>query len=354
MRLDIAVSEGKEIFAWHGQDRFCGSSSIDEVVQGGTVTSGEFVSFLANIFVRPGVRFEYMGDSVIDDIETYSFRYSVPLAASGYHIGTKRGKPLVPFHGSFTARASDYQLGSLSVIADEIPEDSLICSAETDMAYRVVKISGQDALAPSSFTLKLDDLNHQYTVSRSEFSQCRKYAAESTLHFDADNNAAANNKEAAREIELPAGIEMHIALRTPISDRTAYTGDPVEGVLLNAVKVKGAGAVIPKGSVAEGVISLLENFEEPDRHYLVKIEFHRIAFGHSTFVFQASPQMSKLQTTKLVSIYGNSWPAYVHNLAQDGVLVFRSEHFELDKHFADYWITQAARRHEGNGGSEGR
>src|ERR1700761_7343208 len=77
LRLDIAVSEGKEIFAWHGQNSFSGSSTIDDVVQRGTVSSGEFIGFLENIFVRGGIEFEYTGEAVIGGTRTYSFHYAV-------------------------------------------------------------------------------------------------------------------------------------------------------------------------------------------------------------------------------------------------------------------------------------
>src|ERR1700761_2157382 len=38
LRLDVAVSEGKEIFSWHGQNKFSGSSTIEDVVQRGAVS----------------------------------------------------------------------------------------------------------------------------------------------------------------------------------------------------------------------------------------------------------------------------------------------------------------------------
>lgn len=340
LRLDVAVSQGKEIFTWHGQTNFYGSSTIDEVVRSGTVSSGEFIGFLANIFVRGGVRFEYTGKAVINGVEGYSFNYRVPLSSSGYHLGTKRGKDLAPFHGSFSVRGSDFQLAALSVIGDQIPENSLICSAVTEMEYQVARISGQNALVPSAFVLKLDDLNHRYTVSRSEYSQCRAYAAESTLRFNVDDSARSGADEGTREIELPAGSVMHIALQTTINDGTAYTGDPVQGVLLNSVRVKDAGIVIPKKSMVYGVITMLEDFDEPERHYLLTIQFERILSGRTKFIFRTSPQMSKLQIATLRGIYGRFLPAEIQDITRDGVFIFRGRHFEIGKRFSDYWITQ--------------
>jgi hypothetical protein len=341
LRLDIAVSEGKEIFAWHGQDKFSGSSTIEDVVRRGAVSSGEFIGFLANIFVRGGVQFEYIGEAVVNGMQTYSFNYVVPLASSGYHVGTRRGRPAVPFHGSFSVRGSDFQLARLTIIADKIPENSFICSAETEMEYQIAKISGQDALIPSLFTLKMDDVNHRFTVSRSAYSQCHAFTAESTLQFDVRDSAEAGTaSQPVNEERLPAGTLLHIALKTPISEETSYTGDPVEGILLHPIRIKG-GTVIPKNSAVNGVITLLENFDQPKHYYLVSLEFTRLVSGHKTFLFRATPAVSKLEAGKLNELYGGPWPVDIQDIYDNGVFVIRSPHLHLDRRFSANWIAQS-------------
>lgn len=340
LRLDIAVSEGKEIFAWHGQDKFSGSSTIEDVVQGGAVSSGEFIGFLANIFVHGGIRFEYTGEAVTNGVQIYSFNYVVPIASSGYHVGTRQGRQAIAFHGSFSVRGSDFQLASLSVIAEEIPENSLICSAETEMEYQIAKISGQDALIPSLFILKMDDVNHRYTVSRSAYSQCHEFTAESTLQFDLrDSGEAGATNQPVHEEQLPAGTLLHMALKTPINDETSYTGDPVEGILLHPVRVKN-GTIIPKNSVVRGVITLLENFDQPKHFYLLSIQFARLVSGHTTFLFRATPVVSKIEAGKLNDLYGGPWPADIQDIYDNGVFVIRSPHLRLDRQFSANWIAQ--------------
>lgn len=339
LRLDIAVSEGKEIYAWHGQKKFAGSSAIDDVVHGGATSSGEFVGFLQNIFGKAGVRFEYMGEATVNGVPSYSFNYSVPLARSSYHVGSRRGRPVVAFHGSFAVRGPDLQLANLSIIADDIPENSNICSAETDMEYQIAKISGQDALIPSLFTLKLDDVDHFYSVSRSEYSECHAYGAESTLRFDTGDAAGSMSEQQAREEALPVGTVLHIALRSPITEETSFTGDPVQGVLLNAVNAK--GVQIPKNSPVSGVITTLREFDEPVQFYLVSIEFERLAFGGRTFVFRARPEALNLEAKKLSGIYKSVWPSDIQEIYAGGVFVVRSPHVHLDQKFSAYWTTQA-------------
>jgi hypothetical protein len=342
LRLDVAVSEGNEIFAWHGEDKFAGSSMIDSVVRRGTTSSGEFIGFLNNIFVRGGIRFEYTGNAVTNGARTYLFDYRVPVTNSGYKVGTKRGKAAIPFHGSFSVRGTDFQLASLNVIADAIPESSMICSAETEMTYQIAKISGRDALVPSLFVLKLEDLNHRYTVSRSEYSGCRVFGAESTVRFDVDDGKApTGTQQSGSEVQLPTGMSLRIALRSTIDDGSSYTGDRIEGVLLRAVKVKanGAATVIRKGAVVEGVITTLEERDWPEPYYLLGIEFERIRTGGTTFLFHATPVRSKLEAAKLTNIYRQGWPVEVQDIYRDGIFVLRSQHFHLGESFAGDWIT---------------
>jgi hypothetical protein len=341
LRLDVAVSEGREIFAWHGQEKFSGSTDIEDIVQRGTVSSGGFIGFLGNIFLDAGVRFEFTGEGTINGVHSYSFNYTVPIGISGYHVGTRHGKPLIPFHGSFSVRLPEFQLVSLSIIGDDIPKNSQLCSAETDMTYQMANISGQEALLPALLTLRLDDVNHQYTVSRSEYSACRAYGAESTLHFEVDDSAAAAASGPASEEQLPVGTTLNIALRTPIDDATSFTGDPVAGVLLSPVKLKSARMTIPKNTAVTGVITMLEKLEEPVEHYLVDVQFARLTFQNKRFVFRATPEVSKQQGKKLMDVYHGPWPDSIQELYDNGLFVFRSSHIHLDERFSAVWITQA-------------
>jgi|GEM_PF-2658655 len=184
LRLDVAVSEGQEIYSWHGENNFS-SSTIDSVVKNGPISSGGFVGYLENIFFDAGIQFTYTGESTGNGAAVYGFKYAVPLASSRYHIQAALHEfPILPFHGSFTVNATNFELASLEVIADGIPANSKICSVDTAVNYQLTPISGRNALIPASVVLRIDDSSHVYTVSRGEYSQCREFRGESTLLFD--------------------------------------------------------------------------------------------------------------------------------------------------------------------------
>ncbi len=342
LRLDIAVSEGQEIYSWHGENKFS-ASTISEVVRSGPISSGSFVGFLHNIFLFPGVQFTYTGKSEVKGTTVYGFDYVVPLGLSRYHVQGRGGEsPIIPYHGSFTVNAADYQLRSLRVIGDSIPANANICSADTEVDYQMVEISGRPALIPATFLLQIDDQWHLYTISRSEYSQCREFRGESTLRFDVVNTPAPSAAAPPIVDEwLPAGISLRIGLRTPVDDRTSYTGDPVEGVLLAPVHVPGTNTVIPKNAVLHGIITELEFHNEPWKHRLVNIEFNRITYGKNSFLLKCLPKTTKKDIQKLVDIYGWPLPHSMADKYQKGVFVITSSHVHLDAHFSGEWVTVA-------------
>lgn len=340
LRLDIAVSEGQEIYSWHGENRFS-SSTIASVVGNGPVSSGNFIGFLHNIFLLAGIQFTYAGTSDVEGVTTVRFHFVVPLARSGYHVKGPHALIVVPFHGSFTANAADYQLISLQVTADALPGDSNICSAETDVKYQIINISGTPALIPVMFLLRVDDDSNVYTTSRSHYSECREFRGESTLRFDlSDTSKPFTTTEPSVVDEwLPAGLTLHVGLRAPIDSRTAYTGDAVEGVLLDRLQVPGTKTVIPQGAILHGVITLLEHRSEPWKHSLVSIEFQRLTYGKNSFLLRATPKTPKKSSQELTDLYGSSWPPFITAYSEKGVFVLGSSHVHLDTRFSAQWAT---------------
>ncbi len=339
LRLDVAVSNGQEIYSWHGENRFS-SSAIDSVVKSGPISSGGFVGYVQNIFLNDGVEFTYTGESLINQVPVYGFNYIVPLAASHYHVQSKQGSALVPFHGSFSVNTKNFELVSLEVIADKIPDDSNFCSVDTDVNYQLTRISGTDALIPALFVLRIDNSSHLYTVSRNEYSQCREFRGESTLRFDAEDSATQSAPAPVIATEwLPAGMTLRVALRTPIDEKVAYTGDSVEGVLLESVKIPGTQTTIPKGASLKGIITVLQERYEPEKHYFVNIEFQRLSFGNRAYLVRTLHKPSGKEGDKLYFLYGDPLPPAITEQLRNGTIIFDSRHFRLDQRFSGDWET---------------
>lgn len=338
LRLDVAVSDGQEIFSWHGGKSFS-SKGIDDVVQSGPASSGSFVGYLRNIFFQDGVLIHSTGQITSPAGDLYAFDYVVPKQSSRYQIGANGKRWTVPFHGKFTANKVTYQMNSLQVIADEMPHESDVCDAGSEIEYQLVNISGKASLVPKNYVLNMGSSNHLYTISRTEYAQCRAFLGESKLSFDMDDHAA-QEKPVVRDKWLSAGTALRVRLRTPLDDRLSFTGDPVEGYLVDSVKVKGSGIVIPKDAVLSGVITKLEFYNDPFKHYLVSIRFHRLTFGRNSFLLDAAPLSSTADEKMLAYYYGGHIPPQVQAGLENGLFLWATSHFHKDQRFVADWRTK--------------
>ncbi len=57
LRLDVGVSEGQEIYSWHGLSTLFSSAEVADVVRTGPISSGQFIGYLRNIFLSRGIAF---------------------------------------------------------------------------------------------------------------------------------------------------------------------------------------------------------------------------------------------------------------------------------------------------------
>jgi hypothetical protein len=339
LKLDVAVSEGSEIYAWHGSNKF-GANEVTDVVQHGPISTGQFIGYLKNLFLVPGVRFTYRGPASVDGNQVYQFDFDVPQESSRYSVQTKAGQARVPYHGSLTARASDLQMNSVRVLADNVPFDSRIRSATMSMTYQAANMGGRDALIPASFVMQLEDAEHIFTVSHGEYSECREYAPESNVHF-ADVQSPATSSESSRTApqarELPPGLKLNVELTTDVNDQTAYTGNPIEGVLVD--RIERPGLVLPKGARLTGVITMFQVRFVPQRHYFVKVEFQHVTAANTEYSLRSVHQPSGREAEDLFYLYGGYIPEGVSGQLRNGVIVFDSRHVKLHRGFRGVWQT---------------
>ncbi|MBV9224149.1 MAG: hypothetical protein JOY85_08985, partial [Acidobacteriaceae bacterium] len=326
---------------WHGGKSFS-SKGIDDVVRSGPISSGSFVGYLRNIFFDAGVTIRFAGHTSSADGDSYIFDYFVPRGSSRYQVSNGRKRWIVPYHGRFTSSGTYYELTSLQWTADEVPSESGICSVGSKIEYQLVNIAGKDSLIPKRYVLDMSGSDHVHTTSQSDYTQCREFRGESTLSFDVNDNPVAQQQTPVIHDEwLPAGTTLHVRLRTPVDDRTSFTGDPVEGSLIDPVKVKGSNTVIPKGAALYGIVTKLEAYMEPFKHYLVSIRFQRLTFGPNSYLLDAFPRSSDTDRRWLYEAYGRKIPPDIAADLNSGLFVWNSSHFHKDQHFTADWKTRA-------------
>jgi len=337
LRLDVEVSEGKELYSWHGSNLFS-SSEVGEVVRSGPISSGQFIGYLRNIFLIPGIEFM---DQPLGQADAYRFTYDVGSRVTRYQMyKTGGGWVTVPFRGSFTVNKSNLQLATLEVTPYDVPFNSSIQSARTEVRYQLARLSGRDALIPAAFVLQLEDESHIFTVSRGEYSDCHEFRAESTLRFETSEKPQPIPDSAplpGSEAVLPPGLHLHIALSSGIDDESGYSGDSVKGVLLDPVR--DGDEVIPRGAVVSGVVTQLETRFRPQKYCRVKIEFRRLESGNHRYKMRTRHEPTTKEMHLLYAFYGEKSKSALDEL-QDGTILIDSSHVHLRPGFKAEWQTE--------------
>jgi hypothetical protein len=307
-------------------------------VRYGPVSTGQFVGYLRNIFITPGVKFTYRAQ-LRETGGIYRFEFAVPLNVSGAHVRSKSGDPIVPFHGWFTVRASDLQLNSLDVIDDDLPPDSNMQSVHTILRYQLSQLFGKKTLVPSLFILQIQDDEHVFSVSRGAYSNCREYTTESSLRFDSSDGQSPVKLDRASSSDqpaLPSGLSLQIGLTMDIDDKTAYAGDSVEGLLLKSVRIPGSSDIIPKKAVLRGVITRFAAYFQPEKEYDLRIEFRELTAKNKSYRLRALHVPS---SAEMYAAYGALVSEPVMRDLHAGSIFVHSKHLHLKKGFSAIWKT---------------
>ena len=266
LRLDAAVVDGAETFAWAGARRF-ETSHVDDLVTSGATGSGEFVSYLTSVFGPDTDSISWLGRSM--------FAFNVPLEKSHYRYHTTGPDRTAPYHGSFLVDAATADLKQLTVVADEFPAGGEICRVDDTLDYHRVKIGGGDFLLPEGATMDVLFSEGIESINEIGYSNCREYAGESTIRFDDDAPAPQTvvTQPVAPARQLPPGLRFRIGLTSPIHSETAAAGDAIAGVVLHEVKDKKLGIVADRNDVVHGRILQLEQHMFPFPRWVLAIRF---------------------------------------------------------------------------------
>jgi hypothetical protein len=335
LKLDVAVSQGSEIYSWHGEHKFS-AANVSEVVRQGPISSGSFNGYLRNIFGERGVQFQFKGRSKIKGLELFDFDYLVPLAASHYQIQSEKQFERAPFHGSFAARTDTFELYSLVVTADgdKLSPNTHICAAETSLTYQMVKIADHESLLPASFDLLIGSRNGVFTESKGSYSVCHEYKGESTVSYDSDDNGVVAKPPELQTEPLNTGLVLPIVLRTEIDEDTAYAGLPVEALLQHDVKIR-KGEKLLRGATLRGTVTQFEIYHLPVHSVSLKLEFNSITDGQKLYLCDATHHV--LQTVlQPIGGRGRRMVPMPSGDPVDGSLIFHVKHLHLSRYDTEF------------------
>ena len=259
LRLEVALVNGKELFAWPGSGRF-DDRDLADIVGGGTSGNGNFGIFARAIFLTGVTRFSYLGVVERDDRAVYAYSFRVPRAVSGYKLKVNEAEGIAGYHGRFEVDSVSFDVVSLDVMTDdEIPPHVPIRRTSTKMRYHRMTIGAGEFLLPESSELSITDFDGNESRNTVQLSGCRQYGTESVISFaDPPPDAPAPAPPPAMPARsgpavgaLPDGLLVEAEIDTPLRFPGSAVGDLVEGRVVSDTKRKGV-VMIPKGTAIRG------------------------------------------------------------------------------------------------------
>ena len=258
VHLEVALVDGKEMFGWPGANKF-EDMDVRNFVSQGAIGNGNFALHARAIFRGGAARFEYRGDFSNGKQSLVRFAFQVPLIGSGYTLRVGEHKAIVGYHGSFDADPESLDLKRIEVIADEIPLELGLTSAEDRVEYARTQIGSGEFLLPSGSELSMVNLDGSENRNQVRFDSCRQFTGESVLTFDDPEPSSLPNAPAGiEEIVLPPDLTLTLAMLEDVDLTKAAIGDPVRARLQNDLKSKGR-LLLARSAIASGHITRVEH-----------------------------------------------------------------------------------------------
>jgi hypothetical protein len=272
LRLEVALVEGREMFAWPGSKKF-DETELSQMVTSGAIGNGNFGTHAQAIFGTRAATFHYLGEENFQGRKSIRFDYIVPQMNSGYRIRVSAASAIVGYHGSFYADPLTHDMERIDVIADDIPPVLLLTSAEDKIDYAVTRIGEGDFLLPAQSELSMIGMMGGEEQNHVKFTSCRQFSGESVVTFE-DPPAGKPDAPAipTHEFDLPEGLDVELVLAKDVDLQTAAIGDPLYARVNHDIKHKGQ-LVVPKGATANGRVVRLEKY---DTYSILGIEFYEI------------------------------------------------------------------------------
>ena len=282
VRLEVAQSVDGELHSWPGASRF-DLNDIDQIVDQGPFGTGAFGAYLGDIFDNDEAQFDYRGEKIRADKHVYVFGFAVAPEASHYEIHASGVWMTAGYSGTFELDPSTLEIGRITVETSELPSETEVCEAATELDYHRVTIGDGTFLLPREGRLRLVLRNGDETNNTTVFSGCREFRGESTVRFDKPASiplamlpVVSLDTRAPIEPNLPVDLR----LTTPVDTDTSAAGDAITATVVHAVHPHQSNEVlIPAGAVVHGRISRIEHHYYPAPYWLIGFAFGSVEFG---------------------------------------------------------------------------
>jgi len=307
IRLEVLTNGHKEFYASPGDRRFSDDHPMT-YAGSGALSDGLFGSYLKDV-LSGIVGADYKGEENASGHLLVRYDYRIPPFFSAQRISTPEGSGNVGLRGSYWVDPQTYDVVRLVLDADDFPPSLPVKQMTTSIDYgRTTLANGSTVLLPQAAEFRLAKFTGETDHNRFEFTHCREFGAESTIHFDGPDSPTPTPAFATASVDdilrpLPGDLKIAVKLRSTIRDGAAV-GTLIEAIVADNVMSKNS-VLIPQGSPVRGRIRRLERYEDPLPYFVVGLEFTEVQVQGIRYLFYAdlvdigvAPGVERELTTK--------------------------------------------------------
>jgi hypothetical protein len=343
VRLEVALVDGKELFAWPGSPKFEERKITDMVGGSGAIGTGDFALHAASVFLSNTTQFKYMGEETIRGRPAYKFHYWVPMSTSGYNIRIGPAEGVVGYQGFIWNDTATLDLARLEMTIDEIPPQIPLKLGYKLIDYARVAIGSEMSILPTGMEMTFTNMNDSVNRNVAYFSKCRQYTGESRLVFE-EPAAETTPQPVQVTVTLPANLTVPAKLSAAFDLGKAAVGDVLKFEV--AREVSSGGVVqLPKGATLDVRVDLMVCGDFPFAHCYVALAPVGFRFENKSGRFQASLETPDLAST-IQSVFANQPAAMRLPPAEIGrasagtsILLLRGRRSKVPSGFSTTWRT---------------
>jgi hypothetical protein len=184
MEFDVAQVEHKELLARPGATGQFEDKDLSAYMRVGLLGTGEFSSLATNLFLSNSARItpHPQGAAPVPNSEL-GYDFEIPAFLSAFTITARGSRALVGKEGTFWVDAESLDLIRVESHAVDIPLAVGLTEAGSTVDYARMQVGDSNVLLPQSAEQVVTNLDGTQMRNKIQFSGCREYGSESTVHF---------------------------------------------------------------------------------------------------------------------------------------------------------------------------
>ena len=183
LHLEVAVVNGKELFARKGAPRFQ-SDDPAAFTAAGMIGTGDFSATPLNLFVHDAAWITVPSEAGLSRRKPLRFEFEVPAQSGAYRVQVGGAKTAVGVRGTFWVDPQSLDLLRIEQHSVGLPPEWNVREILTMIVYQRTRIGSSNPLLPHSSELIVTDFSGGRQRNLIEFSSCREYHSESVVHFE--------------------------------------------------------------------------------------------------------------------------------------------------------------------------